>query len=83
MVANPQTAAIAVTLRTRPQRSASTDTGSVIVPTIKEVMATSEPSWVSVSAHCVLSSGTMAKRTVRDAKSDSISANVNANTLQA
>ncbi|MNR42638.1 hypothetical protein D3C85_1611760 [compost metagenome] len=57
MVAIPQTKAMAVTLRTRPQRSASTETGKLITPTISATIPTNEPSWASLNAHSAFSEG--------------------------
>ena len=66
MVANPHTSAIAVALRTRPQRSASSEMGKVIRPTVSATTLTSAPSWVSLSAHSALSEGNTALITWRD-----------------
>ncbi|MCY1523560.1 hypothetical protein D9M68_584640 [compost metagenome] len=52
--------AISVTLLTRPQRSAISEMGKLITPTVKATTLTKAPSWVSLSAHSALSEGNTA-----------------------
>ncbi|MNO03596.1 hypothetical protein D3C81_2243550 [compost metagenome] len=58
--------AISARLLTRPKRSAISDSGNVSRPTIRATMPLSRPSWPSLSAHSLLSSGNTALSTWRD-----------------
>jgi hypothetical protein len=83
IVARHQSPAINVMLRTCPQRSASSEIGHAATPTSSGTTLTSAPSWLSFSTQSRFRAGSTALITLRVMKSDSISANVSANTVQA
>ncbi|MNI37126.1 hypothetical protein D3C73_912010 [compost metagenome] len=62
-MARLHSSAISARLFTRPNRSASSDSGNVSSPTISATMPLSNPSWPSLRAHSPLSSGNTAFNT--------------------
>ena len=66
IVATPHTTAIAVMLLTRPTRSATSEIGMIMTPTVSATTLTSKPSCVSLSAHSTLMKGRTAIITCRD-----------------
>ncbi|MNJ73582.1 hypothetical protein D3C77_703970 [compost metagenome] len=65
-MARLQSTAMSTRLLIRPKWSANNDRGKVSSPTISATMPLSRPSWLSVSAHSLLSSGNTALSTWRD-----------------
>ncbi len=65
-MARHQTKAIRVMLRTRPQRSATSETGTVSTPTTSETTLTSIASCESSSPHSIFSAGITPPMTWRD-----------------